>query len=62
MIWGELWEKTHLGSGALTDREREILALFARGDGNQSGDGMQTRSLVVWDVKNGLVQDRGPAG
>ncbi len=32
MVRGDLWERTHRASGALTTREQELLALFASGD------------------------------
>ena len=32
MVRGELWDKTRRGSSTLTARERELLALFARGE------------------------------
>ena len=82
MIRGELWGKTRRGSSTPTARERELLALFARGEpygriGEAKGIrpvtvrntisrvqeklGLDTKKeLVIWAVRNGLVDDLEP--
>ena len=82
MVRDELWEKTRRPSSVLTEREKELLALFANGapysqiaeakgispvtvrntiSRIQDKLGLNTKQeLVIWAVKNRLVQETGP--